>query len=101
MNLSKHDNDMTKSCASNTPASQANVTSSISPQPVKQSRKGIKIKKFENIRPGAVMPDNIWLSNHMSCSRMSTDGMHTILAQKGNCANSKLEFVLYNHLNIY
>ena len=116
-NLSKHDNDITKSCASNTPASQADVTSDISPQPDKQSRKGIKVKKFENIRPGAVMPDNIWLSNHMTCSCMSTeeynnrckslskpckdsiecnahisltnlraisDGMHTILAQKGN-----------------
>ena len=45
--LSEHDNDMTKSCASNTPASPANVTSNISPQPDKQSRKGIKVKKLK------------------------------------------------------
>merc|ERR1712015_476716 len=31
----------------------------------------MKQKKLEIIRKGALLPDNIWLSNHMPCTRMS------------------------------
>ena len=41
--LGEHDNDITKTCASNTPPSQANVISDISPQTDRKSRKHIKV----------------------------------------------------------
>ena len=35
------------------------------------SEKYIKKRKVETVREGALLPDNIWLSNHMPCNRLS------------------------------
>ena len=68
------DNVIIESCARSPFPVQANETSDKSPQTDNSSRKGMKIKrKLESIRLGAILPDNIWLSNHMTCSRMSAE----------------------------
>ena len=68
------DNIIIESCARSPFPVQANETSDKSPQTDNSSRKGMKIKrKLESIQLGAILPDNIWLSNHMTCSRMSAE----------------------------
>ena len=52
---------------------QAHVTSNKSKDKRSCSKKGLKVKKLEVIRTGAILPDNIWLSNHMSNTRMSKE----------------------------
>ena len=85
----KHDKEITESCASSPLPSQAKETSNKPPQNDNSSRKGIKVKKLESIRLGAILPDNIWLSNHMTCSRMSTKEYNTrCKSLRKNCKNS-------------
>ena len=68
------DNIIIESCARSPFPVQANETSDKSPQTDNSSRKGMKVKKkLESIRLGAILPDNIWLSNHMTCSCMSAE----------------------------
>ena len=59
------------SCASSPLAPQANVTSDKTKQKGKRSKRGLKVKKLEITRNGAILPDNIWLSNHMTSTRIS------------------------------
>ena len=67
----KHEKEITIACAPNHVSSQANATSNIKQQISSRSKKGTKMKRLEITRNGAMLPDNIWLSNHMSCNRMS------------------------------
>ena len=68
-----HAEDLIKLSASSPLSSQAKETSDKSPQ---TDIKSVKVKRFkrkkEHIRLGALLPDDIRLSNHMTCSRMST-----------------------------
>ena len=50
---------------------QANVTSDKTKQKGKRSKRGLKVKKLEVTRNGAILPDNISLSNHMTSTRIS------------------------------
>ena len=64
--------DITKSRAQILSPTQAKVTSEKPSQRDNDSPKVKKLKrKKENIRPGALLPDDIWLNNHMTYSRMS------------------------------
>ena len=85
----KHDNEIMVSCASSPLPSQANEISNNTPQNANCSRKGIKVKRLEITRIGAILPDNIWLSNHMTCTRMSSKEYNAgCKSLRKNCKNS-------------
>ena len=67
----KHDEEKMIPCTSIPLPPQANVTSQKSKHQENRSKRGSKVKKLEVIRKGAILPDNIWLSNHMSSTHMS------------------------------
>ena len=67
------DTEKTISWAVSQSSLQAHVTSNKPKDNRNCSKKALKIKKLEVIRKGAILPDNIWLSNHMSNTRMSKE----------------------------
>ena len=67
------DTEKTISWAVSQSSLQAHVTSNKPKDNRSCSKKALKIKKLEVIRKGAILPDNIWLSNHMSNTCMSKE----------------------------
>ena len=66
------DKDIIKSCVHSSLPLQAKETSNKPTQTDNSSAKGKKVRrKNESTRLGALLPDDIWLTNHMTCSRMS------------------------------
>ena len=64
-------------------------TSNISLKIKSNSKAAKKARRIEVTRPGALLPDNIWLSNHMSCTRMSaTEYNSRCKSLKKSCKDS-------------
>ena len=73
----------------------SSVPVSSPPQANVKSNKRLKQKRLETVREGALMPDNIWLSNHMPNTRMSDK------EYEANCKSLKKACNLSNECNAH
>ena len=83
--------DIIKSCA-------RIDTSDISLKIKSNSKTAKKARKLEITRPGALLPDNIWLSNHMSCTRMSANEYNSRCKSLKKSCKDSIECKAHNNL---